>query len=144
MKVIFLLIYCITILYSCAPINKQHGYLIEDMVTSAVQIEKFNIATTTKNDILMSLGSPSIKIGDVNNIWIYLISIKEQNIFEKDDIIFQSIIRLEFDDSGVLLSKTLIGEKDFTEISFSKDTTRVSSDNYGITDQILESFTRGQ
>ena len=144
MKVSLLFIYCIIILYSCAPINKQHGYLLEDMATSEDQIEQFDLGIAKESDILISLGSPSIEISDINNIWIYLISVKEKNIFEKDDIVFQSIIRFEFDNNGVLLSKNLINEKDGKEISFSRDKTSVASDNYGITEQILESFTRGQ
>ena len=92
----------------------------------------------------MALGSPSIKISDINNIWIYLVSLKEQKIFENDEVIFQSVIRLEFNRNGSLISKEFINEEDFTEIAFSDDKTRVITNNYGITDQIYETFIRGQ
>ena len=144
MKVIFYFIYFIFILYSCSPINKQHGYLLEDMITSADKVSQFIEGTTTEDDILINLGSPSVVIKDVNNIWIYLISIKEKNIFESDDIVFQSIFRFEFDAAGILASKDFKDEKDFDYIAFSQDKTRVITDNYGITEQIYESFTRGQ
>ncbi len=144
MKVIFFCICINLLIYSCSPINKQHGYLLEDMLTSVEQVDQFSPGTTTENDVLASLGSPSVKIGDINNIWIYLVSVKEKNVFEKDDIIFQSIARFEFDDSGILLSTNYFGKDDFTDITFSKDKTRVITDNYGITDQIYESFTRTQ
>ena len=144
MKVIFFLIYLIPILYSCSPINKQHGYLYEDMVSSVEELSQFNLESTTESDVLLALGSPSIKISDINNVWIYLVSLKEQKIFENDEVLFQSIIRFEFNKNGILISKKLINEKDFTEIAFSNDKTRIITDNYGITDQIFESFTRGQ
>ena len=144
MKVIFFLIYLIPILYSCSPINKQHGYLYEDMVNSAEELSQFNLESTTESDVLLALGSPSIKISDINNIWIYLVSLKEQKIFENDEILFQSVIRFEFNKDGLLVSKKLINERDFTEIAFSNDKTRIITNNYGITDQIFESFTRGQ
>ena len=144
MKVIFFLIYLIPILYSCSPINKQHGYLYEDMVSSAEELSQFNLESTTERDVLLALGSPSIKISDINNIWIYLVSLKEQKIFENDEILFQSVIRFEFNKDGLLVSKKLIDERDFTEIAFSNDKTRIITNNYGITDQIYESFTRGQ
>ena len=144
MKVFFFLIYLIPILYSCSPINKQHGYLYEDMLGSAEELTKFNLESTTERDVLLALGSPSIKISDINNVWIYLVSLKEQKIFENDEVLFQSIIRFEFNKNGILISKKLINEKDFTEIAFSNDKTRIITDNYGITDQIFESFTRGQ
>ncbi len=142
MKVIPFLVFSIYLFYSCSPINKQHGYLLEDMITSSDQVSKFNVGTTSENDIFISLGSPSIQIDDINNIWIYLVSVKENNVFEKDDIVFQSIIRFEFDENGTLLSKNLSGKEDFTEIQFSKDETVVSTDNYGIAEQIYETFTR--
>tara|TARA_E500000178_G_scaffold351345_1_gene412223 strand:+ start:204 stop:512 length:309 start_codon:yes stop_codon:yes gene_type:complete len=102
------------------------------------------LETTTENEILQTLGSPSIIISDVNNIWIYLVSIKQENIFENDNIIYQSIMRYEFDNNGKLLSKKFYDNKDFTEIAFSKEKTRVVSDNFGLADQLYESFTRGQ
>ena len=144
MKVFFFLIYLITILYSCSPINKQHGYLYEDIVSSAEELSQFKLKTTTDSDVLLALGSPSIKISDINNIWIYLVSLKEQKIFEDDEVIFQSVIRLEFNRNGSLISKEFINEEDFTEIAFSDDKTRVITNNYGIADQIYETLIRGQ
>jgi len=144
MKIIFLLVSSLIITYSCSPINNQHGYILEDMIISSDSLSHFNLETTTENDILQTLGSPSIIISDVSNIWIYLVSIKRENIFENDDIFYQSIMRYEFDNSGRLLSKEFFNEKDFTEIAFSKDKTKVVSDNFGLADQLYESFTRGQ
>ena len=144
MKLILFLISVSMITYSCAPINNQHGYILEDVVNSANSLSQFNLETTTENEILQTLGSPSIIISDVNNIWIYLVSIKQENIFENDNIIYQSIMRYEFDNNGKLLSKKFYDNKDFTEIAFSKEKTRVVSDNFGLADQLYESFTRGQ
>ena len=142
MKVILFFIFLVPIIYSCSPINKQHGYLLEDAASSGNKIEDFNIGLTTKNEIFSTLGSPSVKIGDINNIWIYLISIKQENVFENDDIIYQSLFRFEFDKNNILTSKDLLNKEDFIEIAFSKDKTRVISDTYGITDQLYESILR--
>ena len=142
MKVIFSLIFII--FYNCSPINKQHGYLLEDVIGSTNQMSQFTNGTTTESDIFKTLGSPSIKISDINNIWIYLISMKKQNVLESDNIVFQSIFRFEFDNEGILISKYFTNEQAFTEIDFSKDKTRVVSENYGVAEQLYESFTRGQ
>ena len=144
MKLIFFIISSLILTYSCSPINNQHGYILEDVVNSANSLSQFDLKTTTENEILQTLGSPSIIISDVNNIWIYLVSIKQENIFENDNIIYQSIMRYEFDNNGKLLSKKFYDNKDFTEIAFSKEKTRVVSDNFGLADQLYESFTRGQ
>ncbi len=144
MKVILSLIFISLILYNCSPINKQHGYLLEDVINSTDEMSKFIDGKTTKSDIFKALGSPSIKIRDINNIWIYLISMKKQNVFEKDNIVFQSIFRFEFDNEGILLSKYFTNEQAFTEIAFSKDKTKAEKENYGLAEQLYESFTRGQ
>ena len=140
--------YCILllslILYSCSPINKQHGYLIDDFIMSSNSISKFSEGNTTKSDIFSIMGSPSIEIFDVNDVWIYLISIKQKNVFEQDKIEFQNIFRFEFYDSGILKKKEVIDKEKFSQIAFSKEKTRVIRDAYGITDQLYDAFTRGQ
>ena len=144
MKLILSLISSLIVTYSCSPINNQHGYILEDFVNSSNSISQFNMETTTENDILQTLGSPSIIINDVNNIWIYLVSIKKENIFENDAVLYQSIMRYEFDNNGKLLSKEFLDKDNFTEVTFSTEKTEVARDNYSLVDQIYESFTRGQ
>ena len=143
MKFILFFISTLLITYSCSPINKQHGYILEDIGNPSNSVSQFNLETTTENDILQTLGSPSIIISDVNNIWIYLVSIKKENIFEDDDLVYQSIMRYEFDNEGKLVSKKFFNEENFTEITFAKDKTKIISDNYDLADQIYDSFTRG-
>ena len=144
MKITLPIIFIFLILYNCSPINKQHGYLLEDVIRSNEEMSQFIEGTTTASDIFSALGSPSVEISDINNIWIYLISMKKQNVFESDNIIFQSIFRFEFDNEGILVSKFFANEQAFTEIAFSNDKTRVVRENYGLTEQIYDSFTRGQ
>ena len=132
------------ILYSCSPINKQHGYLIDDLIMSSDSISQFLEGNTTKSDIFEIMGSPSIEIFDVNDVWIYLVSVKEKKVFEQDEIQFQNIYRLEFNSSGILEKKEVISSESFKQIAFSKEKTRVIRDAYGITDQLYESFTIGQ
>ena len=143
MKFILFFISALLITYSCSPINKQHGYILEDIANPSNSVSQFYLKTTTENDILQTLGSPSIIVSDVNNIWIYLVSIKKENIFEDDDLVYQSIMRYEFDNEGKLVSKKFFNEENFTEITFAKDKTKIISDNYDLADQIYDSFTRG-
>ena len=132
------------ILYSCSPINKQHGYLIDDFLMTSDSISQFSEGNTTKSDIFSVMGSPSIEIFDVNDVWIYLVSIKEKKVFEQDTIAFQNIFRFEFNESGILEKKEVIDNSSFNQIVFSNDKTRVIRDAYGITDQLYDAFTKGQ
>ena len=132
------------ILYSCSPINKQHGYLLDDFLVSSEKISKFEVKNTTKNDVFNAMGSPSIEIQDVENVWIYLLSLKERKVFDEDELLFQSIYRFEFDNSGILIEQTFLTADNFNKIAFSSDETRVDRNAYGITDQLYDAFTRGQ
>ena len=132
------------ILYSCSPINKQHGYLLDDFLVSSEKISKFELKNTTKNDVFDAMGSPSIEIENVENVWIYLFSLKEKKVFDQDELLFQSIYRFEFDNSGILIEQTFLTADNFNKIAFSSDKTRVERNAYGITDQLYDAFTRGQ
>ena len=132
------------ILYSCSPINKQHGYLLDDFLVSSEKISEFELKNTTKNDVFDAMGSPSIEIQDVENVWIYLLSLKEKKVFDEDQLLFQSIYRFEFDDSGILIEQAFLNADNFNKIAFSSDETKVDRNAYGITDQLYDAFVRGQ
>ena len=132
------------ILYSCSPVNKQHGYLLDDFLLSSEKISKFEVKITTKNDVFNAMGSPSIEIQDVENVWIYLLSLKEKKVFDEDELIYQSVYRFEFDDSEVLVDQTLLTADNFNKIVFSSEETKVDENTYGFTDQLYEAFTRSQ
>ena len=132
------------ILYSCSPINKQHGYLLDDLLISSEEILKFEVKSTTKNEVLNTMGSPSIEIQDIENVWIYLLSLKEKKVFNEDELLFQSIYRFEFDDNGILIDQTLLTVDNFNKIAFASEETKVDRNAYGITDQLYDAFTRGQ
>ena len=132
------------IIYSCSPINKQHGYLLDDFLVSSEKISKFELNNTTKNDVFDAMGSPSIEIQNVENVWIYLLSLKEKKVFDEDQLLYQSIYRFEFDDSGLLIAQTFLTADNFNKIAFSSDETKVERNAYGITDQLYDAFTRGQ
>ena len=132
------------ILYSCSPINKQHGYLLDDFLVSSEKISKFEVKNTSKNDVFDAMGSPSIEIQDVENVWIYLLSLKEKKVFDEDELLYQSIYRFEFDNNGILIDQIFLTADNFNKIAFSSEKTKVERNAYGITDQLYDAFTRGQ
>ena len=131
-------------IYSCSSINKQHGYLLDDVLSSSKKMSNFEEKLTSKADIYSVMGSPSIEISDIENTWIYLISLKEKNVFEADKNIFQSIYRFSFNDKDILIKKEIITQDSFKEIAFSTAETEVERNAYSISDQLYDAFTRGQ
>ena len=139
-------LFCITLilfLNSCSPIIKTHGYTIEDtakftdFITEIVEKEQ-----TSKEEISTNLGSPSIIIDNVDNIWIYLFSTKEEKSFRNSEIKSQFIIKLTFDNNDNLISNQTLTSEDLHQISFTSDTTISPINNYGLTEQLIDSLTR--
>ena len=117
--------------------------MVDDILYALNDIETIDSSKSHKNDVLNALGSPSIKISDVDDVWIYLVSIKQENVFEKDEINFQQILRYQFDDNHFVVKFDSFDQNNFTEIAFSDEKTTITRDAYGISDQIYDAFTRG-
>jgi outer membrane protein assembly factor BamE (lipoprotein component of BamABCDE complex) len=131
-------------LNSCSPIIKTHGYKVENPKLLVDFIENQNSDLTTKKDILNDFGTPSIKIDDIDDTWIYLVSTTEKNVFKKDEVNFQFILSFKFDEENNLIKNELVDKSNINQISFSRDKTKVPSSNYNLADQIVDSFTRGR
>ncbi len=132
--------------YSCSPINKQHGFSADDIINNSAEMEKLAVSDTKthKNHILDTLGSPSVKIQDVDDVWIYLLSVKEEKVFEDDEINFQHVYRFQFDSNGYLIKSDILDKSNFNQIAFSKEETTITRDAYSISNQIYDAFTKGR
>ena len=126
-------------LSSCAPVIKPHGYQLEDILLNAPQ----NIGVSTKADLINVYGSPSIKIEDVGNTWLYLTTTKEKKVFSKDEFQDQIIFAFNFDSNDILISQEVFNKEQMAEFKYSPRTTRDYGSNYSILDQLYDAFTRG-
>ena len=131
-------------LNSCSPIIKTHGYIIENTSDFSNFISEIaSNDNVSKQKILDDLGSPSIIIDDVDNTWLYLLSTKRERSFGDSELQTQFIIKLVFNKDDLLINHEILTGKDFNKIAFSSITTKGPSNSYGITDQFMEAFTRG-
>jgi outer membrane protein assembly factor BamE (lipoprotein component of BamABCDE complex) len=105
--------------------------------------EPQTIGTSTKDDVLTSYGSPSIKIEDVSNAWLYLTSTKEKKVFTKDEFQEQVIFVFNFNESNILISQEVYDKNNILNIKINSDQTYDYGSNYGILDQLYDAFTRG-
>tara|TARA_B100000029_G_scaffold428366_1_gene438239 strand:+ start:642 stop:1001 length:360 start_codon:yes stop_codon:yes gene_type:complete len=117
--------------------------MLDDVLYALDDTGSLNFEQSHKNDVLEALGSPSIKIKDVDDVWIYLVSVKEEKVFDDDEIHFQEILRFQFDDDNIVKNFQVLNQNNFTEIAFSNERTTITRDAYGIADQLYDSFTRG-
>ena len=139
MKLSHLILILLLFLASCAPVIKPHGYQLQDILLQEPQI----VGTSTKVDIITSYGSPSIKIEDVSNTWLYLTSTKEKKIFTKDEFQEQIIFAFNFNEKDILISQKIYDKNNILDVKFDGDETYNYGTNYGLLDQLYDAFTRG-
>lgn len=124
---------------SCAPVIKPHGYQLEDILLNEPQ----TIGTSTKEDLEDSYGSPSIKIEDVGNTWIYLTTSKQKKVFTKDEFQDQLIFTFNFDKNNILISQEVYDQNHMLSFKSDSNKTYDYGTNYTILDQLYDAFTRG-
>ena len=139
MKLSYISIIISLFLISCAPVIKPHGYQLEDILLNEPQI----IGKSTKDDLIKAFGSPSIKIEDVGNTWIYLGTAKEKKVFTRDEFKEQIIFAFNFNDENILISQEVYGQEQMLDLKFDKNQTYSYGENYSIVDQLYDAFTRG-
>ena len=139
MKLSYILIILSFILLSCAPVIKPHGYQLEDILMNEPQ----KIGISSKDDLIKAFGSPSIKIEDVSNTWLYLATTKEKKVFSKDEFKDQIIFSFNFDKNDILISQEIYNHEQILSFNYDKNKTYNYGSNYSILDQLYDAFTRG-
>ena len=124
---------------SCAPVIKPHGYQLEDILLNEPQ----TIGTSTKEDLEESYGSPSIKIEDIGNTWIYLATSKQKKVFTKDEFLDQLIFTFNFDENNILISQEVYDQNHMLSFKSDSNKTYDYGTNYTILDQLYDAFTLG-
>ena len=139
MKLSYIFVILSLFLISCAPIIKPHGYQIEDILLNKPQ----EIGISSKEDLLKAFGTPSIKIEDIGNTWLYLATTKEKKVFTKDEFEDQIIFAFNFDSNDILISQEVFNQDQMLDFKYNKNQTYSYGANYSILDQLYDAFTRG-
>ena len=139
MKLTYITIIILFFLTNCSPVYKQHGYQVEDILSKTPP----EIGVDTKQDIIDFYGTPSIKIEDVDNTWLYIVSQKEKKVFARDEFKELLVFAFNFDKNDILLSSSIYDQSNMLEIEKDLSTTTNEKSNYTVLDQIYDAFTRG-
>ena len=123
---------------NCAPVMKLHGYQLDDILQNKPQEN----GISTKSDLIASYGSPSIKIEDVGNTWLYLTTTKERKVFTEDESLAQIVFEFNFDSDDILISQGVYDESQL-DLKYNISQTYNYGTKYSILDQLYDAFTRG-
>ena len=123
---------------SAQKVTRIHGNLSLINNESKILINKSN-----KNEVIEILGEPSSKSNFDNNVWFY-IEQKKQNksIFKlgKQYIEENNILRIEFNNQGLVYKKKFLNKADLKQIKFAKKETVPAYTNNSFMYDFLSSF----
>ena len=139
MKLPYILIILSFFFISCAPVIKPHGYQLEEILLGEPQ----KIGISSKDDLIEAFGSPSIKIEDIANTWIYIASTKQVKVFSSDEFKDQIVFAFNFDKNDILVSQEVYNHEQMLDFEYNKNKTFNYGTNYSILDQLYDAFTRG-
>ena len=117
MKIIYILLFLFTLNCSVNKVSNIHGYRFLDD-----KFDKIILNKTNKNDLRKMIGPPSTK-SDFNDTWMYFERKKtNQGLFKlgKKKISKNNVIKVNFNEFGLVSNKELLNLDDMNEIKISK------------------------
>ena len=141
MKIINNLIKVIVVtlsLSSCAPQKNIHGMMI-----SKIDIDNIIIGKTKINYFIDKYGEPSFT-GAFNNNVYYKYEITNVLPASKKHFIERTILALELDDNGIIISKSILNLNDAYEINPASGKTTTAGSDFTFLQQVFSNLRSGR
>jgi len=106
------------LLASCKTIDNLHG--VDNL---KIKVKDFTVKVTNENDVLTLLGSNNLVSSSNKKIWLYSETRHTRTILGKSLITQNDIVRLEFDDLGILAAIDFLDKNDLKKFQFDKEIT---------------------
>jgi outer membrane protein assembly factor BamE (lipoprotein component of BamABCDE complex) len=123
---------------SCNPISDNLGN--RALKENVAQIQ---VGRTTKLEVTRLLGSPSNVAAFDPNTWYYISARQVQYAFLKPKITEQHVLRITFDESGVVREMKELGLEDVKETSYVERTTPTRGGEPGLLRSLYDTIMRG-
>lgn len=120
------------ILGGCSNIVDQRGF-----APTPGSIEKLEIGTQSRDDVIRLIGTPSAVATFNPNVWYYISQKEETFAFLKPQITEQNVMRLTFNETGRLQTITKYDLKDGENITMVSRVTPTAGKGLTILEQIL-------
>lgn len=127
-------------LSACAQTINTHGNLVRDE-----QLARLSVGSSSKMDVLQTLGSPTTKSLFSEETWYYITSTSISRPLNENDIQGRTTYVIAFDENGILadISKRTDAE-DGRALRPSRTQTPTQGQAMGVIDQILQNLGTGQ
>ncbi|MEX2649524.1 MAG: outer membrane protein assembly factor BamE [Alphaproteobacteria bacterium] len=117
---------------ACAPTVRTRGHVIDEAAVSG-----FEAGTTTRDDVLASLGSPSSVNTFGDETWYYIQAVTESTAFFDPELKEQKVVAIVFDGSGVVSAVNHYGMDDRWDLTLVERETPTHGKRLGLLQQLL-------
>lgn len=124
-------------LTACAPTVNNRGNLVEDRRLVGV-----HAGSSTKQDVTKLLGSPSTTSTLDPNVWYYIGSITETESFLDPAIVQQRVLRISFNDQGVVDKIADVDTAESREVVPDEETTPTAGHEISFIEQLVGNLNR--
>jgi outer membrane protein assembly factor BamE (lipoprotein component of BamABCDE complex) len=116
----------------CDPHFNQRGF-----AATPGSVEKLEVGTQSREDVIRLIGSPSAVATFNPNIWYYISETQESYAFMKAEITQQKVIQITFNDSGRIAGIKNYDLKDAQDVAMVQRITPTSGKGLTVLEQIL-------
>ena len=120
------------ILTSCASEHYYHGYNFENS-----KFDTIKVGVTTKDEIIMEMGSPTSESTFGKKKLIYAGNKVEKIAFFDPKIIEQKVLSIEIDEKGIVSNIRELTSEDYHKILFAEDKTEIRGNTLTPVEQIM-------
>ncbi len=124
-------------LTACSPQVATRGHLVEDR-----RLEQIQVGQSTANDVLAVLGSPSTVAPFDDRVWYYIGQRTERTAFFRPEVIERRVIKIVFDDSGMIREMDELGVDDGMSVELVERETPTLGRRMGFLEQMVGNIGR--
>lgn len=117
---------------ACAPVIENRGNLVDDQRLSNLQVGQ-----TRAEDVLIDIGTPNAVAPFDDRTWYYIGQITSKTAFFNPEIIERRVIRVRFDESGVLTDVAEVNLDEGEELQLVDRETPTLGRTVGFLEQML-------
>ena len=104
--------------------------------------ELLNVGESQKEDVTRALGSPSSTSDFGEETWYYISARKERQAFFAPEVTDQKVVKITFDENGIMKSMKRYTLEDGKEVVMVEKTTPTEGHSLGFFEQILGNIGR--
>jgi len=125
------------LLSACAPRIDTRGNSIHPNDLKAIKVGSF-----TRNNVLVSLGSPSSKSDFGGETWYYISETTETNAFLEPKLTSRQVVRIRFDKNGLVKSVKSIDPQQAQKVELAPGATPTAGTSLSFFEQIISNLGR--